>query len=170
MFVRVWTADQPPTETGARSAERRQTMPTYTIWAEPGVVPTAQRGRIATALTEIHHDVAIAPRYFVQVVFTELTPDSIYIAGRAATRPHVWIRADIRAGRTDEQKRKLLDRITTEVGQIVNAAPEEIWVYICDIPGGNIAEYGRALPDPGMEEAWFAALPPDLREALGPLR
>jgi phenylpyruvate tautomerase PptA (4-oxalocrotonate tautomerase family) len=83
-------------------------MPTYTIWAEPGVVPTAQRGRIATALTEIHHDVAIAPRYFVQVVFTELTPDSIYIAGRAATRPHVWIRADIRAGRTDEQKRKLL--------------------------------------------------------------
>jgi phenylpyruvate tautomerase PptA (4-oxalocrotonate tautomerase family) len=145
-------------------------MPTYTVWAEPGVVPTEARARIATTLTELHHDIAIAPRYFVQVIFTELTSGAVYIAGQEANRRHVWIRADIRAGRTDDQKRKLLDRITDEVGQILGLPREEVWVYICDIPGANIAEYGRALPDPGQEEAWFAGLPENLQRALDPLR
>ena len=88
-------------------------MPTYTCWSEAGLVGLEQRQAIATALTEIHHEVAIAPRYFVQVLFAELTPNSLFLAGEPAPRGHVWIRADIRAGRTDEQKRGLLASITT---------------------------------------------------------
>jgi phenylpyruvate tautomerase PptA (4-oxalocrotonate tautomerase family) len=119
---------------------------------------------------EIHHEVAIAPRYFVQVVFAELTANSIFLAGEPAPAGHVWIRADIRAGRTPEQKRELLQRITTEVGRTLGTSPEHVWVYICDIPGPNIAEYGRVLPNPGEEEAWFAQLPGNLRERLAQRR
>jgi phenylpyruvate tautomerase PptA (4-oxalocrotonate tautomerase family) len=138
-------------------------MPTYSCWATAGTIPVEARKRVADALTEIHHDVAVAPRYFVQVVFIDL-------AGQQADAAHVWIRADIRAGRTDEQKRELLRRITTEVGDIVDVSPEEVWVYINDIPGANIAEYGRPLPDPGDEDRWFAALPQELQQRLDPLR
>jgi phenylpyruvate tautomerase PptA (4-oxalocrotonate tautomerase family) len=144
-------------------------MPTYTCWSEPGVVSAEVRGQIAKALTVIHHDVAVAPRYFVQVVFTELQPGSIFIAGEAAPRAHLWVRADIRAGRTAEQKHELLARITTEIGRLIGAGPEDVWVYINDIPGPNIAEYGRDLPEPGQEAARFAALPPELQESLRPL-
>lgn len=145
-------------------------MPTYACWSTAGTIPVEAREQVVRALTEIHHEVALAPRYFVQVVFHDLTPGAIYIAGQLAEPGHVWIRADIRAGRTDDQKKEMLRRITTEVGQIVGAPPEEIWVYIDDIPGGNIAEYGRPLPDPGEEDSWFAALPADLQERLDPLR
>jgi phenylpyruvate tautomerase PptA (4-oxalocrotonate tautomerase family) len=144
-------------------------MPTYTCWSETGVVPPETRAKIATALTEIHHEVAAAPRYFVQVLFVGLAPDSLFLAGQAASDGHVWIRADIRAGRTEETKGKLLRRITTEVGAILGLAPEQVWVYICDIPGPNIAEYGRVLPDPGQEDAWFGELPQDLQERLAKL-
>jgi len=47
-------------------------MPTYTCWSEPGVVAPEAKALIVKALTEIHHEVAVAPRYFVQVVFAEL--------------------------------------------------------------------------------------------------
>ncbi len=56
------------------------------------------------------------------------------------------------------------------MGAIVDVPPEEVWVYIDDIPGANIAEYGRPLPDPGAEDQWFAALPDELQQRLGPLR
>jgi phenylpyruvate tautomerase PptA (4-oxalocrotonate tautomerase family) len=143
-------------------------MPTYTCWSEPGVVPQEARAQIAQALTEIHHEVAVAPRYFVQVIFADLTPGSVFIAGRPKPA-HLWVRADIRAGRTAGQKHELLARITKELSQITGLQPEDVWVYICDIPGQNIAEYGRGLPDPGQEAEWFAALPPELRETLAPL-
>jgi 4-oxalocrotonate tautomerase family enzyme len=144
-------------------------MPTYTCWASTGTISTKDRKRVVDAITEIHHEVGLAPRYFVQVVFNDLTPGSIYIAGQQADAGHVWIRADIRAGRTDEQKRNLLARITSEVGEILDVPAEEVWVYINDIPGANIAEYGRPLPNPGHEDEWFAALPAELRQRLEPL-
>ena len=144
-------------------------MPTYTCWATTGTIATETRQQVVDALTEIHHDVGVAPRYFVQVVFNDLTPGSIYLAGQQADAAHVWIRADIRAGRTAGQKRDLLARITSEVGEILDIPADEVWVYINDIPGANIAEYGRPLPDPGQEASWFAALPLELRQRLEPL-
>lgn len=144
-------------------------MPTYTCWASTGTIAVKDRKRVVDAITEIHHEVGVAPRYFVQIVFNDLTPGSIYIAGQQADASHVWIRADIRAGRTDEQKRNLLARITTEVGEVLDVPAEDVWVYINDIPGANIAEYGRPLPDPGHEAEWFAALPAEVRQRLEPL-
>lgn len=145
-------------------------MPTYACWAATNTIPVDARKRIVDALTEIHHEDAVAPRYFVQVVFNDVTPGSIFVAGQAADPAHVWIRADIRAGRTEQQKQAILERITTEVGAIVNVSPEEVWVYINDIPGANISEYGRSLPNPGEEDQWFAALPAELQQRLEPLR
>ena len=141
-------------------------MPTYTCWAETGLVAMDARARIAASLTDIHHGVAAGPRYFVQVIFTELGPDSLFIAGRPVTTGHVWIRADIRAGRTEEQKAELLRQIITAISGITGVAAEHVWVYLNDVPGPSIAEYGRPLPNPGQEDQWFEQLPVQLQEKL----
>jgi hypothetical protein len=65
-----------------------------------------------------HHEIAVAPCYFVQVIFSELAPHSRYIAGAEAPQGHIWIRADIRSGRRQEQKSGLLTRIVDAVSKI----------------------------------------------------
>ena len=144
-------------------------MPTYTCWSQAGVISTEERAQIATALTEIHHEVAAAPRYLVQVLFADVSAGSQFLAGEPATDGYVWIRADIRAGRTEEVKRRLLLRMVGEVSEILGLAPEQVRIYICEIPGPNIAEYGQVMPPPGQEEAWFAQLPAEVRERLAKL-
>ncbi len=141
-------------------------MPTYVCWSRAGLLSDEQRQRIAKSITEIHHEVARAPRYFVQVIFSDLAPGSHFVGGSAAQDDHVWIRADIRAGRTQQQKEQLLTRIADEVSTIAGSSRENIWVYISDIPGPSVLEFGRILPLPGEEESWFENLPLQLQERL----
>ena len=141
-------------------------MPTYTCWSTAGVVTTEARARIAASLTDIHYDVAAGPRYFVQVIFIEVDSGAVFIAGQPAPEGHLWIRADIRAGRTEEQKAELLRQIVDDVSSITGIVAEQVWVYLNDVPGPNIAEYGKPLPIPGDEDAWFATLPDDLQARL----
>ena len=141
-------------------------MPTYVCWTRAGQLSPDQRKRIARSITEAHHDVARAPRYFVQVIFSELAALSHYVAGEEAEPSHIWIRADIRSGRTQEQKSRLLTRIVDEVCAISRAPRENVWVYISDIPGTSVVEFGHILPQPGEEDAWFAKLPHQLQERL----
>lgn len=141
-------------------------MPTYVCWTRAGSLSPGQRQQIAKSITEIHHEVALAPRYFVQVIFNELQPHSHFVAGAEAEPNHVWIRADIRSGRTQEQKALLLARIVEDVCAITGAPKENIWVYVADIPGTSVVEFGHILPQPGEEAAWFAKLPSDLQTKL----
>ena len=54
----------------------------------------------------------------------------------------MWIRGDIRDGRNEEQKSRMLSRILQEVSRIGEIAEEEVWVYLSDIPAQN----GSAAP------------------------
>lgn len=144
-------------------------MPTYTCWSEAGIVSPEDRAKVAIALTEIHHEVASASRYLVQVLFVDLAAGSQFLGGQPVPDGYVWIRADIRAGRTEALKRQLLERIMSEVADVLGLAPEQVRIYICEIPGPNIAEYGQIMPHPGEEEAWFAQLPAPLQERLNRL-
>lgn len=141
-------------------------MPTYVCCSRVGTLSRDQKSLIAKSLTEIHHEIAVAPRYFVRVIFNELTQHSHYIAGAQAPQGHIWIRADIRSGRTQEQKSGLLTRIVDAVSKIGCVPREDFWVYISDIPGRSVAEFGQILPEPGGEAEWFAKLPSDLQERL----
>lgn len=143
-----------------------EAMPTYTCWSQQSKLSATAKRRIAEAITDAHHELAKAPRYLVQVLFTEVEPASHFIGGRVAPDNQVWIRADIRSGRTHKQKEDLLLRLTQEVALILGLPREEVWVYINEIPGSNMTEYGHLLMEPGQEDAWFAALPEGLKERL----
>ena len=142
-------------------------MPTYACSAAAGRLTPAQKVEIVQSITAIHHEETGAPRYFVQVIFYDIAHANHYIAGQLAPAGQMWIRGDIRDGRSEEQKSRMLSRILQEVSRIGEIAEEEVWVYLSDIPAQNMAEYGRVLPVPGAENAWFATLPAALRERLG---
>ncbi|KAB1071057.1 tautomerase family protein [Methylobacterium planeticum] len=140
-------------------------MPTYAFSTARDVTPE-ERAKLVESVTSIHQVEAAAPRYFVQVIFYKVEPGSIFIGGEAAPADHIWVRADIRAGRTREQKARILKRIMRETGEILGVSEESVWVYVSDIPAEGVAEFGNILPQPGGEEAWLAALPAPLREKL----
>ncbi|ALC04547.1 4-oxalocrotonate tautomerase [Corynebacterium deserti GIMN1.010] len=141
-------------------------MPTYTCWSRRIQISRESKHRIAEAITDAHHELAKAPKYLVQVLFNEVEPDSHFIGGHPAPDNQIWVHATIRAGRTKEQKDSLLLRLTEEIALILGIPKEVVWVYINEIPGGNMTEYGRLLLEPGQEDEWFASLPEALQERL----
>jgi phenylpyruvate tautomerase PptA (4-oxalocrotonate tautomerase family) len=82
-------------------------MPTYACSAAAGRLTPAQKLEIVQSITAIHHGETGAPRYFVQVIFYDIAPANHYIAGQLAPAGQVWIRGDIRDGRTQEQKSRV---------------------------------------------------------------
>lgn len=140
-------------------------MPTYAFTTMKHL-SSEQRAILVESVTTIHQVKATAPRYFVQVVFYSVEPGLMFIGGEVAPADHVWVRADIRAGRTRKQKAAILHRITRETGEILGTSPESVWVYVSDIPAEGVAEFGNVLPQPGDEEAWLASLPGAMREKL----
>jgi phenylpyruvate tautomerase PptA (4-oxalocrotonate tautomerase family) len=144
-------------------------MPTYVCSAAAGRLTQVQKAEIVWSITAIHHEETGAPRYLVQVIFYELTPGSHYVAGQPAAADHLWIRGDIRGGRTNEQKTRMLRRMMQAVGSAAGAPAETVWIYLCDIPAANLAEYGCVLVPPGEEDAWLSSLPDAMQERLRPL-
>jgi phenylpyruvate tautomerase PptA (4-oxalocrotonate tautomerase family) len=142
-------------------------MPTYVCTGSARQMTASQKAKIATVIGKIHHEETGGPLYFVQVIFRSLETESHYIAGQVATASQLWIRGDIRAGRSEAQKHRIITRLLQEVSAISSTAAENVWVYLNDVPAGNIAEYGRVLPEPDEEQAWFADLPDALRQRLG---
>lgn len=140
-------------------------MPTYVCWSRVGKLANDQRERIATAITDIHHEVARAPRYFVQVIFNDLEPGSHFVGGRETSPDHIWVRADIRAGRSQEKKEQLLTRIAREVSEVTGSSREDIWVYISEIPGPSILEFGQVLPLPARRTNGLESSPLNCRRA-----
>lgn len=141
-------------------------MPTYEFSASAGRLSVGQREEIVRSVTAIHHEETGAPAYFVQVIFYDLAPATHYIAGQAASPGQIWVRAQMRAGRTAEQKARIIMRILEDVSRISGSSKEDVWVYVSDIPALSVAEYGRLLPPPGGEDEWFAALPESLKQRL----
>jgi phenylpyruvate tautomerase PptA (4-oxalocrotonate tautomerase family) len=141
-------------------------MPTYVCSAAVGRLTPAQKAEIVNRIATIHHEETGAPRYLVLVIFHDLAPGNCYLGDRPAPADQIWIRGDIRSGRTNEQKSQMLRRIMHDVGRASGATEDAVWVYLSDLPAENLTEYGRILPPPGKEDAWFSSLPDATRERL----
>ena len=141
-------------------------MPTYLCFAAAGRLTPEDKARIAKTITRAHSEEAHAPSYFAEVIFQEFGPDQYFLGGQPGPSTQLWIRGDIRAGRTEQQRSSLLLRLAREVGALVGGSAEDVWVYLNELQADNMVEYGALLPRPGGEEAWFLALPETLRQRL----
>ena len=60
--------------------------------------------------------------------------------------------------------------IVQAVSEISGVEESAIWVYLCNLAPDDMVEYGRVLPPPGQEQAWFEALPAELQRYLTSIR
>jgi phenylpyruvate tautomerase PptA (4-oxalocrotonate tautomerase family) len=144
--------------------EDRQ-MPTYVCSVLENSVDDSQKGTIAEAIARIHSEVTGAPIFFCQTVIEEKKPTDRFL-GPTRASSQIWIRGDIRAGRTETQRTQMMLRMMEEVSRIATVRKEEIWVYICNLTPTDMVEYGHVLPKPGEETAWFDALPKSLQDHM----
>ena len=144
-------------------------MPTYICSTSANRLTGEQRAKIAETITTVHSEEALAPRYLVQVIFREVAPTENYIGGKPAPLSHIWIRADIRAGRTELQRTTLQLRMAREVSKIAGSSMDDIWIYLNELLPTNMIEFGHLLPQPGQEKQWFESLPPEVQQRLGKL-
>ncbi len=140
-------------------------MPTYYCQVPNDKLDDEQKLAMARSITLRHSEATGAPPYFVQVVIDDETHKARFIGGEPAGA-HIWIRADVRAGRSKEQLQSLMVNIKTDVAAITGVSGDDIWINLNNLEPDNMLEYGHILPLPGKEPEWFDSLPAALRERL----
>jgi phenylpyruvate tautomerase PptA (4-oxalocrotonate tautomerase family) len=140
-------------------------MPTYVCQVPAGLLAVTQKSSIAKAVSHSHSEATGAPPFFVQVVIEEMGSGERFLGGELVAN-HIWIYGHIRAGRTKEQKTKLMLQIMRDVAKIASLPEESIWVYLNNLDPTDMVEYGHVLPEPGAEQKWFDSLPASLRDYL----
>ena len=152
---------------GARDNTSTETaMPTYVIRSTLPHLNAATKQRIAQAITTAHADITGANTYFAQVLFDHTPRDDWFIGGVPAEGDTLFVHGHVRSGRTDDQKRTLVERLVRDVATASGLSTQSIWVYLSEIRPSLMAEFGHVLPEPGEESAWFDALPEDDRRML----
>ncbi len=140
-------------------------MPTYVCSVLENSVDGRQRDAIAEAIARIHSEETGAPKFFCQIVIEEKKPTDRYL-GPSRASSQIWIRGDIRAGRTEVQRTRMMLRMMDEVSRITGVEKEEIWVYVCNLASTDMVEYGHVLSKPREETAWFDGLPKSLQDRM----
>ena len=126
-------------------------MPVYMLNTAAGAIDGPAKAKIAADITHIHCEVTGALPAFVNAFFFEAA-SHLPLGDKSVT-----VYGGIRAGRTDEQKARIKDRIRQSIGQHAGLALEGIVVDIRDTPASWTMEGGAIMPEPGEEAAWLAA-------------
>jgi phenylpyruvate tautomerase PptA (4-oxalocrotonate tautomerase family) len=140
-------------------------MPTYQVYARAGALDDEQKLKVAQAITRAHSDSTGAPQFYVQVIFNDVAAGSRFVGGHRFNR-HLWIRGDVRTGRTAGQREELMRAIIQEVGAAACWDKNAIWIDLCGIEPENILKYGQVFPPPGMEREWLEGLPQEARDIV----
>ena len=140
-------------------------MPTYRCSVPSKFLSDEQKDRIAIAIGHRHSEATGAPSFFAQVIVEENPSTRRYLGGKPSD-DHIWIRGDVRAGRSEEVRQGLIVNITRDVSAIAKIPSESIWVYLCNLEPTDMVEYGHVLPPPGKEQEWFEGLPVSLQSFL----
>lgn len=121
-------------------------MPVYSLTSNQKISDTNKR-KLVDLFTDAHCSIMIAPEQFVHVIFS----DGIPIAGDKK----LYIHANVRKGRAEEQVEKLCQTLITDCAKILQAKEEDIHINLLEIPGKWAMEGGFVMPDPGEEEEWM---------------
>ena len=98
----------------------------------------------------MHCDVTGAPPSFVHALFTEDRD------GRLPDGCIAMVNGTIRAGRNDEQRADIADRLDAALATLAGVDPSSIRTSTRDIGASFTMEGGVLLPEPGSDEeaAW----------------
>ncbi|AXL50799.1 hypothetical protein DSC91_003168 [Paraburkholderia caffeinilytica] len=120
-------------------------MPLYTLITQDGVLSSDAKARLAMELTILHSDYAGVPKNWVHVVFQDYAPGSGFTAGEPAATAALTLL--MRAGRSPEYKRELIQRLWKLFQTATGAPDDQIVVGIQDVPASQAMEMGQVMPD-----------------------
>ena len=126
-------------------------MPLYICNSRSGTLDSAAKSSIANAITDIHCRVTGAPAIFVHAMFFE--EDARFPLDDKA----LFVRGTIRKGRNDAQKAEIASAIEASLAQHGGVPLEDTSAQIRETPASWVLEGGEIMPEPGEEDAWFAA-------------
>lgn len=141
-------------------------MPTYTCTAPAGRLAPERKVKLAAAITLAHGEITGAAAGFAQVIFVDVAEGGLFLGGRPLEGDQLFIRGEIRAGRSSRDVDTLVARLVEDAAQATGLPPHAVWVYVAELPARAMVEYGRVLPEPGDEEAWIETLSPEGRARL----
>jgi phenylpyruvate tautomerase PptA (4-oxalocrotonate tautomerase family) len=120
-------------------------MPFYQFTVPTDGPSAKHKADIAAAVTKVHTSVTGAPESYVNVSFTEVSPGSIFAAGKVV--PYGRMVGLIRSGRTQEDKRRLINELAEAWNEVTGEPMEGFALFIQEIPGSAMMEYGQILPE-----------------------
>jgi len=142
-------------------------MPTYIVTAPQGRLSAAQKTMLAEEITRVHCEMTGAPSYFAQVIFHDVPEGNYFVGGKPLKGlDHVYLHGTIRGGRDSATKELMLVELMRVVSKSAQLEEHCIQVYLSDIPARQVLEFGKILPLPGEEAAWFDSIPQSLRDRL----
>jgi phenylpyruvate tautomerase PptA (4-oxalocrotonate tautomerase family) len=141
-------------------------MPTYIVSAAAGRLSADAKQRIAQDITRIHNQATGAQSFFAQVIFNEVPQGNHFVGGNPLRSEQIFVHGHIRAGRSAERKRELLEGIVDAISKTTSIATRYIWAYLSELPPAQMIEYGHVLPEPGSEQSWLSSLPAEDREYM----
>lgn len=141
-------------------------MPTYTLMTPKGRLNSEQKVRVAAEVTRVHNQVTGAAAFFAQVIIQEISPGCYFVGGKPLAGEQMFLHGQIRAGRSAQDRKRLLLALRDAVAGAAGAEPGGVWVYLVDLPASDMIEYGHVLPEPGGENAWMEGLPEADRERM----
>lgn len=141
-------------------------MPTYHCVTPPGVLDAGRRELVAQAITTVHARVAGSAGFFAHVYFTETRPGGYFVGGRAREGEHLAVHGHTRSGRPPEQLSLLVAELVKALSAASGIPERAVWVYVGELPPGQMAEWGHVVPEIGAEQEWFAAMPAADRAAI----
>jgi phenylpyruvate tautomerase PptA (4-oxalocrotonate tautomerase family) len=141
-------------------------MPTYIVSAVSDRFSADVKQRIAEDITRIHNEATGAQGFFAQVIFNEVPKGNHFVGGSLLRSEQIFVHGHIRAGRSPERKRELLEGIVDAVSKTTSVAKRFIWAYLSELPPAQMVEYGHVLPEPGSESSWLSSLPAEDRDYM----
>lgn len=129
-------------------------MPIYTCTTAQGTLEVATKGELAGEITRIHSEINHVPPAYVNVVFTELPRDSVYVGGEPGAP--LLITGWARRGHPQESTTRLALELSAAASRVTGIPERSVLVVIQDSPARSAVEGGQVLPDPGHEKEWMS--------------
>ena len=132
-------------------------MPVYTVTTPMGTLDETQKEQLAVGITDIHGEETGAPEPLIHVVFNAYPPGVAWTSRKPGAP--IVVNASIRFGRSEDVRRRMLERINTLVSETIGVPDRNILVALFDFQPHWAMEAGMVLPsvDPDDETRWDAA-------------
>ncbi|GIF69016.1 tautomerase [Asanoa ishikariensis] len=127
-------------------------MPIYTCTTAEGTLTNDAKASLAAEISKIHSAINHVPPDYVNVVFTELPTDNVYVGSEPGTP--VLISGWARRGHPQPDVTRLALEVSKAAATITHKSEKQVLVVIDDSPARSAVEHGSVLPEPGDEANW----------------